>query len=180
MKLEDFTDMVETRLKSENGNATEKSFLLEAYKFAEELKEMKQADDKENQNQAEAKTNKTERNDVEPKVATIFDYAKFKRKYCGWGKSCIDCPLFYDNNGENISCDSFITRHTEKANDIILEYIAKHPVKTYRQNFIEKFPNADISKLCIEAVYGKSRQELGIDNECDGCSKCWDSPMPDE
>lgn len=175
MKLEDFKNIVETRLKSESGNATEKSFLLEAYRVAEELKQIKHTEDKENKKQEEAKTNKTEYNDVEPKrVATILDFAKFKRKYCDCGTSCIDCPLSFYNTNKDIDCIDFLIQYPDRANEIILEHIDEHPKRTYRQDFCEEFPNASVdengyplARTCD--IYLRRLFHCEFD-----CSKCWD------
>lgn len=177
MKLEDFTEMVETRLKAESGNATEKSFLLEAYRVAEELKQIKKADDKENQNQEEVKTSKADYNVVEQKqVATIFDYARVCKSF----EYCKTCPLSWRNNGKNISCDGFIARHTETANEIILKYLGEHPPKTYRQDFIEKFPNASVdengyplARTCD--IYLRRLFPCEFD-----CNTCWDMVCKDD
>ncbi len=181
MKLDDFKNMVETRLKSESGNATEKSFLLEAYNIAEELKEIKQADDKEKPNQTEAKTNKADYNAVEPKVATIFDCAKILRKFCQNEKGfiCEDCPLNSKNNGIGYSCDSFLAKYPDKANKTILKYLDEHSTKTYRQDFFEKHPNArtldsGYPAVCVSHLYGNSN--FSCEN---GCKKCWDKEYKD-
>ncbi|MBQ0097356.1 MAG: hypothetical protein KBS62_00250 [Oscillospiraceae bacterium] len=177
MKLEDFKNMVETRLKAESGNATEKSFLLEAYRVAEELKQMKQADDKEKINQEEAKTNKTDYNAVEQKrVATIFDYERMCMSFEG----CDTCPLSDYNNGEKVKCDVFILNNSDKANEIILKYLAEHPAKTYRQDFLEKFPNAPTHNdgypvVCAYNIYNDSN--FTCENSC---VECWDKECKED
>lgn len=51
--------------------------------------------------------------------------------------------------------------------------------KTYRQDFLEKFPNAEVYKVgclkaCRDHVYGTKSDCVG------GCEKCWNEPMEEK
>lgn len=53
-------------------------------------------------------------------------------------------------------------------------------IKTYKEDFLEKFPNAplerqeDIPVACRETIYGRCYCPQG------GCIKCWNEPMEEE
>lgn len=94
------------------------------------------------------------------------------KRMCEYYSDCEECPLY-------ISCsrpDSF----SDNTDEIVDEWVKEHPVKTYMQDFFEKFPNAhkDVDgtpKLCIKSLYGD-------EFECPegGCKKCWNQEMKGE
>ncbi len=77
------------------------------------------------------------------------------------------------------------------ANDAIMAMEAlqklsnEHPVKTYAQDFFEKFPKAQSNSdgtpfVCRKRIYGGIRSTL---EDCDytgACYRCWNEPMNDE
>lgn len=75
--------------------------------------------------------------------ATIFDYARMCRKYAIL--DCCNCPLSNRNNGLGEACDDFMRAFTDKTNEIILNWVKEHPVKTRQDEFLKMFPNAQIS-----------------------------------
>ena len=88
--------------------------------------------------------------------------------------NCSACGLSRDNNGMNIGCCAFEYLCPEKAVAIVEQWAKEHPLKTYAQDFFEKFPNAlkdhnGIPTSCKRNIYG------GI---CGGgCLDCWNSQM---
>lgn len=60
------------------------------------------------------------------KQATIYNFARMCKKH----KDCRNCPLYIDVNGMNIMCLDFVGDYPDKANEIILKWCKKHPVKT--------------------------------------------------
>lgn len=77
------------------------------------------------------------------------------------------------------------------ANDAIMAMEAlkklsnEHPVKTYAQDFFEKFPKAQSNSdgtpfVCRKRIYGGIRSTL---EDCDytgACYRCWSEPLNDE
>ena len=70
--------------------------------------------------------------------ATIFDYVRM----CKNMKKCEDCPLCFENKGKEIDCGALVLKHTDKANEIILNWCKEHPVETRQDRFLKMFPNA--------------------------------------
>jgi hypothetical protein len=66
------------------------------------------------------------------------------------------------------------------------EWDAAHPVKTYAQDFFEKFPNATrddakIPKSCWGCIYPKERLCPKVNGvRVYDCTVCWNRPMADE
>ena len=88
--------------------------------------------------------------------------------------NCEDCPLFSLNNGRGIPCREMEIKFPENDVRIVEKWAKEHPLKTYAQDFFEKFPNAlkdhnGIPTSCKRNIYG------GI---CGGgCLDCWNSQM---
>ena len=71
--------------------------------------------------------------------ATLYDYARMcntENKYCR------ECPLSESNTNANLSCDEYLLKYPDKANEIILKWCKEHPVKTRQSEFLKMFPNA--------------------------------------
>ena len=92
---------------------------------------------------------------------------------CEAYNNCERCPL---------SCKSYAPPYElpDNSDEIVDKWVKEHPVKTYMQDFFEKFPNAHkdddgTPKLCIKCLYGD-------EFECPegGCKKCWNLEMKGE
>lgn len=109
-------------------------------------------------------------------MATIHDYARMCRSF---GGRCSICPLnkFMDKYMKN--CGRVLFIHASEVSAIIDKWCEEHPQKTYLQDFLEKFPNAQVnfgnaSIICASYVYGDALT-------CKGrCAECWNTVMPDE
>lgn len=110
-------------------------------------------------------------------MATIHDYARMCRSF---GGRCSICPLnkFMDKYMKN--CGRVLFIHASEASAIIDKWCEEHPQKTYKQDFLEKFPNAQVydsgeplASACN--VYGNVFA-------CEGhlCGECWNAAMSDE
>lgn len=88
--------------------------------------------------------------------------------------NCSTCGLSKYNNGMNIGCCAFEYLCPEKAVAIVEQWAKEYPLRTYAQDFFEKFPDAPKDMygrpmICKRDVYG------GI---CGGgCLDCWNSQM---
>jgi hypothetical protein len=108
----------------------------------------------------------------EQQMATIHDYARM----CKAHAYCEGCPMVDVWNG---ACDEALIERTAECEAIIDKWCAEHPQKTYLQDFLEKFPNAQVnfgnaSIICASYVYGDALT-------CKGrCAECWNTVMPDE
>ena len=88
--------------------------------------------------------------------------------------NCSTCGLSKYNNGMNIGCCAFEYLCPEKAVAIVEQWAKEHPLRTYAQDFLEKFPNASTDydgtpTSCKRYIYG------GICRG--GCLDCWNSQM---
>lgn len=112
--------------------------------------------------------------------ATIYDLTRLKKAYCKGQVDCDACPLSSFNNKIGKSCQDFIKYRTDEASEIILKWVAEHPQKTYKQDFLEKFPNCLIHSdgspfACRDKIYKNH-----ICNTHKPCKKCWNEVMPDD
>lgn len=91
---------------------------------------------------------------------------------------CGKCPLF---DIEGTSCYK-PCEYLDNADEIVDKWVQEHPVKTYADDFFEKFPDAQrtatgIPIMCIEAIYFKfsDRDSCPVG----GCPECWNREMDD-
>lgn len=115
-------------------------------------------------------------------MASITDYARMCKAY---GGMCAlkECPISYHYhvNGNCALCGVFLRTQTAEAEAIIDKWCAEHPQKTYRQDFLEKYPKAKMlrdstPKVCRAHVYGG---DCPIDNDNFSCADCWNEVMPE-
>ena len=93
---------------------------------------------------------------------------------------CKECPLGHTNNGLNVDCTLLEAGYTEKAVEIVKKWSDEHPQKTYRMDFLEKYPNCKksyngIPCSCRDNIYGTQNVFCG-----ESCEKCWNEPMEDK
>lgn len=72
------------------------------------------------------------------KKATIYDYARM----CKFHKECANCPLIYKKTHCE-SCNIFIGKNPDKANEIILKWCEEHPVETRQDRLLKMFPHSE-------------------------------------
>lgn len=106
-------------------------------------------------------------------MATIKD---LKRMCKSFKKCCNNCPLYFD------CCGGCITAFPDNADEIVEEWVEVHPIKTYLQDFFEKFPNAPRGaegspKICPHQIY----PEINVDCRCpEDCLRCWNQEMKEK
>lgn len=91
------------------------------------------------------------------------------KRMCAANRGCSKCPLL----GGCSSPDGF----PDNADEIVDDWVKKHPVKTYAMDLFEKFPNAlkdedGLPKFCVEEIYGVKYENCGC-GDCHECIKCW-------
>lgn len=96
------------------------------------------------------------------------------KRMCEFHRDCSKCELFTTFD----TCR--VCFFPDNVDEIVDKWAEEHPVKTYMQDFFEKFPNAHkdddgTPKLCIKCLYGD-------EFECPegGCKKCWNQEMKGE
>lgn len=100
-----------------------------------------------------------------------MDYLKQYARMCA-ANNCADCP-FGARRGE--TCQDYVLGNIEEAKKIIAEWAEKHPEKTRKQDFLEKFPNANLTTNGIPKICCKY---LGYEEICkSGCEQCWNKPV---
>ena len=115
------------------------------------------------------------------RMATIYDFARM----CRANNDCEFCPMAKAKlavDYECSTCAEMIADHPDEANAAILKWCAEQPTKpkkTYKEDFLEKFPNAPLNQAgcphgCVYHIYG----DFGACRAT--CSNCWNEVMPDE
>lgn len=104
-------------------------------------------------------------------MATIKDL----KRMCDAYEWCGECPL---NDTWNCSVSGLC----DNADEIVDKWVAEHPVKTYMQDFFEKFPDAIKEKSgepvpCIGPIYSEL---YGKPCPAGKCFECWNQEMKEE
>ena len=99
------------------------------------------------------------------------------KRICDFYPHCNGCPI------KPIINPCSVYRFPDGINEIVDNWVAEHPVKTYAMDFFEKFPNAPrlkggTPKICIERIYNVAR----IDEYCcePKCIDCWNQEMKED
>lgn len=100
-------------------------------------------------------------------MATI---KQLKQMYDSY-KKCGDCPL------NDTCCGDSVSSLPDNADEIVDDWISKHPVKTYAMDFFEKFPNAKTYKGIPTTCFRKIHPELGDECYGENCVECWNREM---
>lgn len=93
---------------------------------------------------------------------------------------CQRCLLSSDNNGLHCTCSVLQATRPQEAISIVRQWSVAHPQKTIKDDFFEKFPNAN--KLC-DGIPDVCAAKLGYVAECtyqhgeDFCKKCWNTVL---
>lgn len=75
--------------------------------------------------------------------------------------------------------------NVKTAIETVQKWSDEHPVKTYVQDFFEKFPEAQrnqdgIPFACRKEIYGGARRTFENCDYTGYCKNCWNEPMEDE
>lgn len=97
---------------------------------------------------------------------SLRDAERRGAKGCDW-VLCDECPL-YDESRKCLD-------NTEEAVDIVERWSKEHPVKTIKDDFLEKHPNAVMNS---NGTPNCCADFLGYEVKCDaGCRDCWNTPL---
>ncbi len=95
------------------------------------------------------------------------------KRMCKSCKDCNGCPL-YSN------CSGCIISLPDNADEIVEKWVKERPKKTYREDFLKKFPNAPTDSsgcpnACLQDIY------KGADYKCKDnnylCTDCWNQAI---
>ena len=108
---------------------------------------------------------------------TIYEMSK---RMCN-GINCEDCPLHKEANTIcliGLIKDYEIKKVAEQL-EVLYEWVKEHPVKTYKDVFLEKLPNARMSEAgrplaCRDVVFGTVKRCTA------DCKGCWSEPYKEE
>ncbi len=92
-----------------------------------------------------------------------------------------DCPMF---GVCKLTHSKICPEDAKKAIETVQKWSDEHPVKTYVQDFFEKFPKAPrlksakggCPKACRKAIYGGKCPVIECDPRIE-CDECWNEPM---
>ena len=98
--------------------------------------------------------------------------------------SCGDCPL---RKVKNSAClisfikECEVEKVAHQLEEVLRKWAEEHPLKTYKDVFLEKFPKATIldgntTLICKNNVFGASHDCLRMSS----CEKCWNEPYKEE
>lgn len=110
-------------------------------------------------------------------MADLKDFVRMCKSNQNGGYCKTTCPFFYCREDDN--CILYIAYCTEESEAIIDKWCADHPVKTYKDDFFEKFPKAykiedNMPCDCVNSFYG-------TDFHCDkSCKDCWNQVYKEE
>lgn len=98
------------------------------------------------------------------------------KRMCVSHTHCLKCELYAGDDW----CKIYdLPDNTDEVDAIVDKWVKEHPVKTYMQDFFEKFPNAPKEKggepkTCIQNIYSNV---VISGRECRSCSMCWNKEM---
>lgn len=97
-------------------------------------------------------------------MATIADL----KRMCKSFENCENCSLRYGCGTPASISDA--------ADEVVGKWAKEHPKKTFRDDFLEKFPNAPIDsrktpQACLRDIYGKVNAKC--EDEDYDCTECW-------
>lgn len=101
-----------------------------------------------------------------------------------WGRmcdahpsGCVKCPMFDLCHPLDLSCDQGTRSCISKILPIVQKWSDEHPVKTVKDDFLEKYPNALLDK---DGIPTGCIRWLGYHITCPPaglCTECWNKPL---
>lgn len=109
---------------------------------------------------------------------TALEFLREWHRMCQKYPFCSDCPMEDSSSRSCMPC-KWVFNDIEKVVAIVQKWSEEHPIKTFLQDFFEKYPKA---LLHSNGMPQTCPYKLGyIDKKnCDckqSCTKCWNRPM---
>lgn len=92
--------------------------------------------------------------------------------------NCADCPLSGEDGNDCLELEGDYIEYVR----IVETWGQEHPIKTYKDDLLEKYPNAPLKKdgtpcACVSNLgYAGSKREVCISRNL-SCKDCWDTEM---
>lgn len=102
---------------------------------------------------------------------------------------CADCPLCSEKNTTGFACGDLQREYPEIVVNIVEKWSKEHPRKTILQDFLEKYPKAELihnkfPEICPYSLGYATNEKCFLDTEERFCSKeceeCWNRPLEEE
>lgn len=121
---------------------------------------------------------------------TALEYLKEKERMTKDCEiDCDECPLSMVNNPKSTTCSRLEPDFPSIAISIVQKWSEEHPRKTFLQDFLEKYPKAELRynkfpEICPYSLgYAENRQCV-LDMEerfcSEECEECWNRPLEEE
>lgn len=99
--------------------------------------------------------------------------------------NCRTCPMSGASREKRTDCDYFIMNYPREAEKIIEQWDKEHPLKTYKDVFMGKFPNAKLNdcgnpKCCAKDLFGVQCRVSASSSATAACTECWNQPYKEE
>lgn len=108
----------------------------------------------------------------------VLKFMKERVRMCDYYSRCFECP-----GADKPSCniEEMSDEELEKFVNTVEQWSKEHPQKTRLQDFVEKYPNAQI---CESGLPSACCASLGYCKSCDPvgnyCEVCWNMPVEEE
>lgn len=120
------------------------------------------------------------------------NFIREKERLCQYynDTDCTFCVL--DRNKEGLSCGELIVQQPQKAIEIVQKWSNEHPQKTLLTEFLERYPNAEMSSdgfpsNIVPCNLGLIERKDICKNRClyyydkgYPCQDCWNTPINEE
>lgn len=102
---------------------------------------------------------------------------------------CDECPLSMVNNPKGTTCSRLEPDFPSIAISIVQKWSEEHPRKTFLQDFLEKYPKAELihnkfPEICPHSLGYATNKERFLDTDeqfvSEECEECWNRPLEEE
>lgn len=105
-------------------------------------------------------------------------FMKESRRMCDYYPRCFECP---GADEPNCNIEEMSNEELEKFVNIVEQWSKEHPKRTRLQDFLEKYPDAELYDDRIPQV---CCQILGYCKDCINakgvCANCWNMPVEED
>lgn len=119
---------------------------------------------------------------------TALEFLKCKDRICRT-YACNVCPIWRSRPDQSEGCGIFLRKYPEKAISIVEKWSKEHPRKTILQDFLEKYPKAELRynkfpEICPYSLGYAKNSQCVLDMEeqfcSEECEECWNRPLKEE